>query len=89
MRQRSKIFLANAFGMPRERIYELGLLLSLGVKTSKILLAFLIKACLSASIGALLGIGIFYICLNAGKEQFFNSHAFETLIQNSKLALFF
>ena len=71
----------------RERIYELGLLLSLGVKTSKILMAFLLKACFSAVLGALIGIGLFYLCLNSGRESFFNGYEAELLMQNSKLIL--
>ena len=76
-----------AFLNVRERIYELGLLLSLGVKTGKILAAFLLKACLSALLGTLLGLGLFYVFINGGKEQFFNSHEADLLVQNSKLLL--
>lgn len=74
-----------AFLNVRERIYELGLLLSLGVKANKVLAAFLLKACFSAVIGSLLGVGLLYLCMNGGKEQFFNSHGANLLVQNSKL----
>ena len=59
-----------AFLNVRERIYEFGLLLSLGMKTSKILIAFLLKACCSALAGSLIGIVIFYFCLINGKDTF-------------------
>ena len=76
-----------AFLNVRERIYELGLLLSLGMKTSKILIAFLLKACCSALVGSLIGIGIFYFCLSYGREEFFNSYSASDLVQNTKLLL--
>ncbi|MDD7987316.1 FtsX-like permease family protein [Lentisphaera marina] len=76
-----------AFLNVKERIYELGLLLSLGVKTSKILFAYLIKAFLSAIIGAGIGLGLFYLSLHFGKESFFNSHSACELIQGSKIIL--
>lgn len=76
-----------AFLNVRERIYELGLLLSLGVKTSKILFAYLVKACLSALVGALIGVGLLYLCLNFGKESYFNSHSACALVQSSKVIL--
>jgi ABC-type lipoprotein release transport system permease subunit len=76
-----------AFLNVKERIYELGLLLSIGVKTGKILTAFLMKACCSAFVGAVLGIGLFYLCVNIGNEKFFHSYMADSLIHKSKLLL--
>ena len=76
-----------AFLNVKERIYELGLLLSIGVKTSKILTAFLMKACCSAFVGALLGIIIFYLSLNVGNTKFFNGFEAAVLIDKNKILL--
>jgi ABC-type antimicrobial peptide transport system permease subunit len=76
-----------AFLNVKERIYELGLLLSIGVKTSKILTAFLLKACCSAIVGAVLGITLFYLCVDAGNDKFFSSYGADLLIHKSKLLL--
>ena len=76
-----------AFLNVRERIYELGLLLSLGVKTSKILTAFLIKAFCSAVLGSLLGLALFYLCLKWGKQSYFNDYSPGELLENSTLVI--
>ncbi len=54
----------------RERIYEVGLLLALGVPSSKILAVFLSKAVLGGLLGGLLGIGLSLAVMTGGSAWF-------------------
>jgi len=71
----------------KDRVYEVGLLLSIGVKPSTILTAFLLKALCGALLGVLLGVGLFYLCLDVGSTKFFAGYPASELVEKTKLLL--
>ncbi len=71
----------------RERLFEVGLLLSMGVQVSKILMAFLAKAIISGFGGAVLGVGLALALITMCKDRFFSDYDLGTLLTNNEIIM--
>jgi hypothetical protein len=67
----------------RERIYEVGLLLAIGVQTSTILVVFLLKSLVCGAAGAIVGIGLAAFIIAGFKDGTFSGYAISELVAPS------
>jgi ABC-type lipoprotein release transport system permease subunit len=71
----------------RARTYELGLLMSLGLKASTVIRAYIVKSLLSSAIGVVLGFLFFYIIFIIGGATHFHYYSIDRLEQFSGFLL--
>jgi ABC-type lipoprotein release transport system permease subunit len=71
----------------KDRLYEVGLLLALGVKTSKILLSFLIKACIGGLLGGCIGIVLAFAVVCLLRQHVFHGFPVMELMSKSEILL--